>query len=161
MGLFEFVKNGVQQMMIARPENMHHLIVYKHPDRSVPMWTQLTVKSDEGAVFFRDGQLMGIVGPGRHSIDGQNIPFLKNWIDAATGGNVLLAEIFFVRSQELKNSPVKFGAKLGGMIDPGTELQCSPRIFGEFVVQVIDPVKLILGLTGQSIQPHDNDAILE
>ncbi|MFP6685733.1 MAG: SPFH domain-containing protein [Polyangiaceae bacterium] len=160
MGLFEFVKNGVRQMMIARPEDMHHLIVYKHPDRSVPMYTQLTVKSDEWAVFFRDGQLMGAVGAGRHTVDGQNIPFLKNWIDSATGGNVLLAEIFFVRNQPLRNDPVMFGDKVR-MTDPVTKMPCTPGFFGKLVIQVVDPVKFIMGLTGQSIQPHDNAAILE
>ena len=46
MGVFDFVKNGVREMMIARPDNLKHLIVYKHPDQNFPFWSQLTVDSD-------------------------------------------------------------------------------------------------------------------
>ncbi len=53
MGVFDFVKNGVREMMIARPDNLKHLIVYKHPDQNFPFWSQLTVDSDECAVFFK------------------------------------------------------------------------------------------------------------
>jgi membrane protease subunit (stomatin/prohibitin family) len=161
MGIFSFVKQGVQQMMIARPEDKHHLIVYKWPDRTIPMYTQLTVKADEGAVFFKGGTMAGVVGAGRHTIDGSNIPFLKTWIDSATGGNVLLSEIFFVRTQPNRNDPVKFGGRFDGMIDPGTGMPCTPRLFGELVVRVVDPIAFIIGLVGQSIQPDDNSMIVD
>src|SRR5438105_5277121 len=161
MGIFNFVKQGVQQMMIARPEDKAHLIVYKWPDRTIPMYTQLTVKSDEGAVFFKNGQVHGVLGAGRHTMDGANIPFLKNWIDGATGGNTLLGEIFFVRTQPNRNDPVKFGGRFDGMIDPGTSMPCTPRLFGELVVRVLDPVAFIIGLVGQSIQADDNSQIVD
>ncbi|MSP25470.1 MAG: SPFH domain-containing protein [Myxococcales bacterium] len=157
--MFGFIKQGIQQMMIARPEAAHRLVIYKWPDRTIPMYTRLTVKSDEGAVFFKNGVCMGILGPGVHTLDGANIPFLKNLIDGATGGNALLGEVFFVRSQPNRNDPVKFGTKFDGMTDPGTDVTCNPGVHGEFVVRVIDPVAFIVGLVGQSIQPEDNTAI--
>src|SRR4029077_13620003 len=49
MGIMDFVKGGVREMMIARPDNLKHLVVYKHPDQNVPMYSQLTVDSDECA----------------------------------------------------------------------------------------------------------------
>ena len=52
MGIFDFVKQGTQEMCIARPDAMKQLIVYKHPDQTVPMYAQLTIDSDECAVFF-------------------------------------------------------------------------------------------------------------
>ena len=57
MGVFDFVSNGVHEMMIARPDNLKNLIVYKHPDQNIPMYSQLTVDSDECAVFFKDGRV--------------------------------------------------------------------------------------------------------
>ena len=65
MGVFDFVKNGVREMMIARPDSLKALIVYKHPDQNFPMYSQLTVDSDECAVFFKDGQVVGVLPPGR------------------------------------------------------------------------------------------------
>ena len=102
MGVFDFVKNGVREMMIARPDHLKHLIVYKHPDQNFPMFSQLTVDSDECAVFFKDGKVVGVLPPGRHTMSTQNIPFLNNIINKFTGGDVFISEIFFV-----KTSPVR------------------------------------------------------
>jgi hypothetical protein len=77
MGVFDFVKNGVREMMIARPDNLKSLIVYKHPDQNFPMYSQLTVDSDECAVFFKDGASSACSRPGRHTLQTQNIPFLN------------------------------------------------------------------------------------
>ncbi len=151
MGLISFVKGGVREMMIARPDNMKRLIVYKHPDETVPMWSQLTVDSDEGCVFFRDGRAVGVLGSGRHTLSSQNIPFLGQLVDKFTGGDVFKAEVFFVRTQPLRNDPVKFGGRLDGMTDPGTEMSCNPQVHGEVVVRVLDPIKFIIGLTGRQV----------
>jgi membrane protease subunit (stomatin/prohibitin family) len=45
------------------------------------------------------------------------------------------------------------------MIDPLTQEQVIPRIFGEFSLVVTDPVRFILGYTGQAAQ-GDNDQVL-
>ena len=98
MGVFDFVKNGVREMMIARPDDQKAHLVYNHPDQNVPMYSQLTVDSDECAVFFKDGRVVGVLPPGRHTLQTQNIPFLNNLVNNFTGGNVFIAEIYFVRT---------------------------------------------------------------
>jgi membrane protease subunit (stomatin/prohibitin family) len=157
MGVFDFVKNGVREMMIARPDNLKHLIVYKHPDQNFPFWSQLTVDSDECAVFFKDGKVVGVLPPGRHTMSTQNIPFLNNLVNKFTGGDVFISEIFFVKTAPVRSIP--FGGPIGDMIDPLTGEQVIPRIFGEFSLVVTDPVRFIVGYTGQAAQ-GDNDTIL-
>lgn len=157
MGVFDFVKNGVREMMVARPDHVKHLIVYKHPDQNVPAWTQLTVDSDECAVFFKDGRVVGVLPPGRHTLSTQNIPFLNNIVNKFTGGDVFISEIFFVKTAPVRSIP--FGGPIGDMIDPLTGEQVIPRIFGEFSLVVSDPVRFIVGYTGQAAQ-GDNDQIL-
>ena len=157
MGVFDFVKNGVREMMIARPDNLKHLIVYKHPDQNFPFWSQLTVDSDECAAFFKDGKVVGVLPPGRHTLSTQNIPFLNNIIGKFTGGDVFISEIFFVKTSPVRSIP--FGGPIGDMIDPLTGEQVIPRIFGEFSLVVTDPVRFIIGYTGQAAQ-GDNDTIL-
>ncbi len=147
MGVFDFVKSGVREMMIARPDDVKSLLVYKHPDQNIPMYSQLTVDSDECAVFFKDGRVVGVLPPGRHTLQTQNIPFLNNLINSFTGGNVFIAELYFVRTVPKRGIP--FGGPLGEMIDPLTGEQVNPRIFGEFSVVVTDPVRFILGYHGQ------------
>lgn len=157
MGVFDFVKQGVREMMIARPDHFKHLIVYKHPDQNFPFWSQLTVDSDECAVFFKDGKVVGVLPPGRHTMSTQNIPFLNNLINKFTGGDVFISEIYFVKTSPVRGVP--FGGPIGDMLDPLTGEQVIPRIFGEFSLVVTDPVKFIVGYTGQAAQ-GDNDAVL-
>lgn len=157
MGVMDFVKNGVREMMIARPDHFKHLIVYKHPDQNFPFWSQLTVDSDECAVFFKDGRVVGVLPPGRHTMSTQNIPFLNNIINKFTGGDVFISEIFFVKTSPVRSIP--FGGPIGDMIDPLTQEQVIPRIFGEFSLVVTDPVRFIVGYTGQAAQ-GDNDQVL-
>ena len=157
MGVFDFVKNGVREMMIARPDTLKSLIVYKHPDQNIPFYSQLTVDSDECAVFFKDGRVVGVLPPGRHTLQSQNIPFLNQIVTKFTGGDVFIAEIFFVKTSPIYGVP--FGGPIGDMLDPLTGEQVTPRIFGEFSVVVTDPVRFIVGYSGQA-SAGGNDQIL-
>ena len=118
MGIVDFLKRGVQEMMVARPDAAKDFIIYKHPDQTIPAKAQLTVDSDEVALFFRDGRPVGLVQPGRHTLDSSNLPFLSSLVDSFTGGNVLLAEVFFVSMREIADPPLKFGGRIGSVEDP-------------------------------------------
>src|SRR5215471_3242378 len=157
MGVFDFVKNGVREMMIARPDNLKHLIVFKHPDQNFPMYSQLTVDSDECAVFFKDGRVVGVLPPGRVTLQSQNIPFLNALVTNYTGGQVLIAEVFFVKTTPVRSVP--FGGPIGEMPDPLLGELVTPRIFGEMSVVVYDPVRFIVGYSGQAAT-GDNDYVL-
>ena len=79
MGIMDFVKGGVQRMMIARADEHKDKVVFKHPDQTFPFWSQLTVDADECAVFFRDGNPVATLTPGRHTLqlvlaDANHIP---------------------------------------------------------------------------------------
>ena len=158
MGIMDFVKGGVREMMIARPDNVKHLLVYKHPDQNVPMYSQLTVDSDECALFFKDGQYKGYLPPGRHTLQTQNIPFLNQLVTQFTGGNVFIAEIFFVKMQPVRG--VTFGGPLESMEDPVLYEFVTPRIFGEFAMVITDPVRFVIGYYGQASGSMDNDQTL-
>src|SRR5690606_4852849 len=43
MGIISFIKGGVQELAIARPDSAKGHWVYKHPDQTIPMKAQLTV----------------------------------------------------------------------------------------------------------------------
>ncbi len=158
MGIMDFVKGGVREMMIARPDQFKHLIVYKHPDQNIPFWSQLTIDSDECAVFFKDGKVQGVLPPGRHTLQTQNIPFLNNLVNKFTGGDVFISEIFFVKTQPIRG--VAFGGPLESMEDPILFEFVTPRIFGEFALVVTDPMRFVIGYHGQAAGPGDNDVTL-
>jgi hypothetical protein len=148
MGIFDFVKNGVQRMMIARPDTAKDAIVYKHPDQNFPFWSQLTVDSDELALFFKDGVYVGYLPPGRHTLDTQNIPFLGALVDRLTGGNVFISEIYFVTTRPLYNQT--FGGPIGSMRDPELDLRVNPRAFGSYSFRVVDSMKFVMEFVGQT-----------
>ncbi len=148
MGIVDFVKGGVQQMMIARPDDKKELVVYKHPDQNFPFWSQLTVDSDEVCLFFKDGQYVGGLGAGRHTLQTQNIPFLNQLIDKFTGGNVFISELYFVTTRPLFNQG--FGGPIGSMRDPELDIRVNPRAFGTYSYKVADPVKFVLEFVGQT-----------
>jgi hypothetical protein len=151
MGILDFVKSGVREMMIARPEDNGDLI-YKHPDRTIPMFAQCTVRADEWAVFAKEGRPAGTLDAGRHTLSAASIPFLSNLIDSVTGGNILLSELFFVKRTPF---PMRFGGSLGNMIDPMTQIRIRGRCHGELLLRVENPEKMIYGYFGmRDFQNH-------
>ncbi len=146
MGVIDWFKRGVGEMMIARPDDAKAHVVWKHPDPTIPMKSQLTVEADEQAVFFRDGKVVGTLSAGRHTLESANIPFLSNLVDSITGGNVFIAEVFFVTIRE--NAGVKFGGPVGHVEDPKSGIPVETMVHGEFSFRVTDPAQLIVGLVG-------------
>lgn len=156
MGIISFVKGGVKELAIARPDDKKDYWVYKHPDQTIPMKAQLTVDSDEIALFFKDGQFKGQLGPGRHTLETSNIPFLGQLVDKFTGGNVWIAEVFFVNTREMPL--IKFGTSVGDVPDPQTGLRVRLMVHGSFSARVNDAPRFVTGLVGQRMT--DNQAFL-
>lgn len=142
MGIIDFVKGGVQKMMILRPDSQKDKVVFKHPDQTFPFWSQLTVDSDEVCLFFKDGQYRGVLGPGRHTLDTQNIPFLGILVDKFTGGNVFVSELFFVTTSPIYGQG--FGGPIGSMRDPELDIRVNPRVFGTYSFRIVDPVRFVI-----------------
>jgi membrane protease subunit (stomatin/prohibitin family) len=101
---------------------------------------------------------MGYLPPGRHTLQSQNIPFLNQLITQYTGGNVFIAEIFFVKMQPVRG--LTFGGPLESMEDPVLFEFVTPRIFGEYAMQITDPVRFVIGYYGQAAGSMDNDQTL-
>ena len=146
MSMLEWFQRGTQEMMVARPDGTKAQVVWKHPDPTIPMKSQLTVDADEKAIFFRDGKVVSVLGAGRHTLDSDNLPFLSNLVDSFTGGNVFVSEVFFVNVRE--HPGIKFGGRIGHVEDPKSGVPVETMVHGEFSFRVTDPEKLILGLVG-------------
>jgi membrane protease subunit (stomatin/prohibitin family) len=59
--------------------------------------TQLIVRESQEAIFFHQGQIIGKFGPGKHTLNTENIPLLRNLFGIPFGGkNPFTAEIWFV-----------------------------------------------------------------
>ncbi|MDB4972356.1 MAG: hypothetical protein JWN48_697 [Myxococcaceae bacterium] len=161
MGIFDFITNGVRELMIARPDDKKDLIVFKHPDSTIPNYAQLTVDADEAAVFMRDGSLVGVLraaGVGnRHELTTENIPFLDRIVDKFTGGNVFKTDLYFVTMRPIYDQP--FGGELGLLEDPLLGEMITPRIFGTFSFQITDPTAFLLKYVGLKSTTQNEDVL--
>src|SRR6516162_4247509 len=141
---------------IAVPDDRKGQIVFKRPDVSIRKMTRAIVNADEMAVFVNTGQVIGTMGPGRHQIDADELPFLGFFIDAATGGRAYRAELYFVGTREYTGNP--FGGRIDDVQDPQTGMILTLRVFGEYSLQVKDASTLITNLTG-TVDVTNNEAI--
>jgi membrane protease subunit (stomatin/prohibitin family) len=145
--------NEVRREFIAVPDTHKHQIVYKWPDQNIRKFTRCIVEPDAQAVFMSQGQLMGVVPPGQHQLDAKELPFLGMFIDWGTRGDAFKAELYFIGTREYPNN--RFGGRLDEVQDPISRLIVTLRAFGEYSLRVVDPVKLILNLTG-TVDTSDN-----
>src|ERR1700733_11624451 len=141
---------------IAVPDDRKRQIVFKWPDNNIRKFTRAIVDADEMALFVNTGQVVGTMGPGRHQIDAQELPFLGMFIDAATGGNAYRAELFFVGTREYPG--FTFGGRIDDVQDPQTGMIVTLRVFGDYSLQVKDPAALITNLVG-TVDVTDNGQI--
>lgn len=141
---------------IAVPDDKKGQIVFKWPDVNIRKMTRAIVDADELAVFINTGQVLGTLGPGRHQIDANELPFLGAIIDWATGGNAYRAELYFVGTREYTGNT--FGGRIDDVQDPQTGMIVTLRVFGDYSLQVSDPGALITRLTG-TVDVTNNQAI--
>jgi membrane protease subunit (stomatin/prohibitin family) len=141
---------------IAVPDDRKGQIVFKWPDITIRRFTRAIVNADEMALFVNTGQVVQTLGPGRHQIDANELPGLGAVIDAVTGGNAYRAELYFVGTREYTG--FKFGGRVDDVQDARTGLVVTLRVFGDYALRVIDPVRLITNMTA-TVDVTDNERI--
>ncbi len=162
---FGWLTRETKSFYVARPSEYANDLVYLHPDKSIPRGTKLTVRSNECALFFREGRYVGRVDAGSVLLDTANIPFLGHLlIDSFTGANHYICEIFFVTTGEkIFTIPSDRREQLGGVPDGTEELTSlgqykdknSAKVVSingrmSYTVKVQDPLKLVVEIGGQS-----------
>lgn len=161
MGIMDFIKGGVGEMMIARPDATKAQLVYKHPDRTIPNHSQLSIDADDAVVFFRDGSVVGTLrtaGAGqRHRLTSENIPFLGQIVDKFTGGDVFVTDLYFVTMRPVYDQ--RFGGELGLMEDPMLGEMVTPRIYGTYAFQIVDPEPFVVRYVGLGGQRSNDDLL--
>src|SRR5215469_10498997 len=148
--------NESRREFIAAPDSAKGQIVYKWPDINIRKFARAIVEPDATAVFMSQGQVMGVLLPGQHTLDARELPFLGMFVDWASAGNAFRAEIFFVGTREFPNN--RFGGRLDEVQDPVSGLIVTLRTFGEYSLRVNDPTKVILNLVG-TVDVTNNSAV--
>jgi hypothetical protein len=147
--MFGWFAKASQSAYIARPPEAALDLVYLHPDRSIPRGTKLTVRANECALFFREGQFIGRIDAGTTLLDTANFPFLGHLlVDSFTGANHFICEIFFVL---LNESIVQIPLTPLGQYKDSNSANLVTIVGGlSYTLLIKDPTKLIIGLGGQN-----------
>lgn len=133
---------------VIKYEGDNLTFIYKHPQTDFNLGTQLIVHESQEAVFFRDGEALESFGPGRHTLETQNLPFLKKRVNKLAGGeSVFHCEVYFI------NLTTQLGVKWGTdskirLFDPISGLHLEIGASGTFNIKVVDGRKLLLKVVG-------------
>ena len=84
--------------VIKWPEDLdpQNYIAWKYPNEDIKLGSVAIVNESQRAVFLRDGKLLGVLGPGRHTLDTQNVPFLHGLVEGLYGETIFKATVVFI-----------------------------------------------------------------
>lgn len=133
---------------VIKYEGDNSTFVWKHPVEDFNLGSQLIVHESQEAIFFLNGQALDTFGPGRYTLETENLPILQKAYPMPTGRqNPFHAEVYFI------NQTVQMGLKWGTkdrihFIEPETGLPLDIGVSGEMNLRVCDSRRLLIKLVG-------------
>jgi membrane protease subunit (stomatin/prohibitin family) len=86
---------------VLKYEGDNTTFVWKHPIEDFNTGAQLIVHESQEAVFFMNGQALDLFGPGRHTLETQNMPLIGKLFSKFTGGKTPFhCELYFINKTE-------------------------------------------------------------
>lgn len=133
---------------VIKYEGDNETLVWKHPIEDFNFGSQLIVHESQEAIFFRDGQALDLFGPGRYTLETQQLPILEKLYSLPTDTEgTFHSEVYFI------NKTVQMAIKWGTpdkirFIDPLTMTPLEIGASGELNLQVQNSRKLLVKLVG-------------
>ena len=133
---------------IIKYEGDNSTFIWKHPCEDFNTTTQLIVHESQEAIFFMNGQALDLFGPGRYTLETQNIPKLGKILNRTTGGETPFhCEVYFINKTEQMS--IKWGTDSKVQyIEPMYGFPISIGASGEMALSVEDSRKLLVKLVG-------------
>lgn len=126
------------------------VLAYHYSDCELNYKSQLIVTESQEAVLVKEGQFYGPIGPGRHTLETKNFPFLTKMVSAlvTNSKSPYSAEIWFVA----KSIPLdmKWGTTDPLLIeDPKYHIALPVRAFGRYGLRISDSCRFLARLMGR------------
>jgi membrane protease subunit (stomatin/prohibitin family) len=133
---------------IIKYEGDNSTFVWKHPVEDFNTGTQLIVHESQEAVFFVNGQALDLFGPGRYTLETQNIPLLGRQFNLASGGETPFhCEVYFVNKAE--QMEIKWGTSTRvEYTDPTYGFPLQIGASGDMTLRAEDSRKLLVKVVG-------------
>ena len=130
-----------------KPKSSEFVFAYRYPQTNLSTYTQLIVYESQEAFLFSKGKLMGKFGPGKHTLNTENLPVLRSFFGIPFGGkNPFTAEIWIVN----KLLPANLGWDINRMTihDPDYNTQLPLTANGQFGLKIVDAEKFLINMVG-------------
>ncbi len=126
------------------------VFAYHFDDCALNYKSQLIVKESQEAVLVKEGLFYGPIGPGRHTLETKNFPFLTKMVSALTTNRKTpyTAEVWFLQ----KSVPLdlKWGTSDPVVVeDPKYHVALPVRAFGQYGVKISDSCRFLARLMGR------------
>ncbi len=133
---------------IIKYEGDNTTFIWKHPCEDFNSLTQLIVHESQEAIFFMNGQALDLFGPGRHTLETQNIPLIGKVLNRTTDGETPFhCEVYFINKAEQMS--IKWGTDSKVQyLEPTYNFPLSIGASGEMSLRADDSRKLLLKLVG-------------
>ncbi len=120
---------------------------WKFPHSNLSTYTQLIVTESQEAVLFSKGQIVAKFGPGKHTLNTENIPVLRSLFGIPFGGkNPFTAEVWFVN----KLIPLNINWNTDAMMlhDPDYQTMVPLLSSGRYGLRIEDAERFLVNLVG-------------
>ena len=133
---------------VIKYEGDNSTFIWKHPCEDFNTLTQLIVHESQEAIFFMNGQALDLFGPGRYTLETQNVPKVSKLLNRITNDETPFhCEVYFINKTEQMS--IKWGTdNKVQYIDPTYGFPISLGASGEMSLRVEDSRKLLLKLVG-------------
>ena len=133
---------------VLKYEGDNSTFIWKHPSEDFNSLTQLIVHESQEAIFFMNGQALDLFGPGRYTLETQNIPKIGKILNRTTDGvTPFHCEAYFINKTEQMS--IKWGTDSKVQyIDPKYGFPLAIGASGEMSLRAEDSRKLLLKLVG-------------
>jgi len=133
---------------VIKYEGDNSTFVWKHPKEDFNSMTQLIVHESQEAIFFMNGEALDTFGPGRYTLETENIPKISKIFNFVAGGdNPFHCEVYFINKTEQMS--IKWGTDSKVQyIEPTYGFPISIGESGEMSLRVEDARKLLIKLVG-------------
>lgn len=138
------------------PQGNRVIYAYRYPQTNLSTYTQLIVHESQEAILFSKGQIMGKFGPGKHTLNTENLPILRSLYGFPFGGkNPFTAEVWFVNKVQTFAINWKISQMPIHDIDYNTQLPLCAM--GQYGLKIIDSEKFLVKLVGSRYEFTEED----
>ncbi len=133
---------------VLKYEGDNKTFVWKYPIEDFNTGSQLIVHQSQEAVFFQNGKMLDMFGPGRHTLRTENLPIITSLMNLATGGrNAFHCELYFINKTEQMAIPWGTDSKIQ-YLDPVYQFPIELGACGEMSIALENAGKVLVKIVG-------------